>query len=103
MLMYTPDRAVHHLHVAIVRRRPPTVEPMVHGLAMLRGQFAPWRARAQYAEHTVEGLSVVLRLGTLPIHRQNRLDYAPFEVGEIAAHDASSSFCEREALFESRV
>ena len=115
--MHAHDRAVDHLKLAVVSfhygvhqtvpdsRLPPAVEPIVNCRvrSVTFGQIAPRRASAQNVKHAVENLPIVLRLGTSAVHRQQRLDNAPLEVGKIVAHDPSSDVCERESLFESRV
>ena len=113
--MHAHDRAVDHLHLAVVRfhdgihqsipdtRLPPTVEAIVDSgvRPVAFGQIAPRRARAENVEHAVDDLSVVLRLGPSPVHRQKRLDDAPLEVGQVVAHDPSSDVCQLESPFES--
>ena len=115
--MDTHDRAVDHLHVAVVSlhngvhqpipdaRFPPSVEPVVDRRVrpITLGQIAPRRARAQHPEHAVDNLPIILRFGTSAVHGQQRLDNAPLEVREIVEHDPSSAVWQREALFESRV
>ena len=98
------NRAVDHLHLAIVHLDhgihqaipdaclAPAVEAIVGGCVRpvsLR-QIAPRRARAQHPEDAVENTPVVLRFGASPVGRQERLDNAPLEVGQVVAHDPSS-------------
>ena len=115
--MHAHDRAVDHLHVAVVRfhdgihqaipnsRLAPAVEAIVGrrvGPVSL-GHVAPRRTCAQYPEDAVEHAPVFLRLDAAPLPRQQRLDDAPLEVREIVAHDPGPNVWERESLFESRV
>lgn len=98
------DRAVDHLHLAVVRldhgihqaipdaSLAPAVEAIVGAgvrPVSLR-QIAPRRARAQHPEDAVENAAIVLRFGTSPVRRQQRLDNTPLEVGQLVAHDPSS-------------
>jgi len=98
------DRAVDHLHLAVVSLDDsihqaipdaclaPAVEAIVGGRVRpvsLR-QIAPRRPRAQHPEDAVENTPVVLRFGASPVRRQERLDNAPLEVGQVVAHDPSS-------------
>ena len=113
--MNAHDRAVDHLHLAVVGfhdrvHHPisdagfaPAVEAIVDGRVrtIALGQIAPRAARAQDIEHAVEGLPVVLRLRPATIHGQQRLDDAPLEVGQIVAHDPSSDVFQLESLFDS--
>jgi len=88
------DRAVDHLHLAVVRLDDrihhaipdaclaPAVEAIVGARVWpvsLR-QIAPRRSRAQHPEDTVENTSIVLRFGATSVHRQQRLDDDPFEI-----------------------
>lgn len=115
--MNAHDRAVDHLHLAVVRLHdgvhqlvpdasfPPAIEPVVDrrvGTVAL-GKIAPGAARAQDVEHPVHDLPVVLRFRPAPIHGQQRLDDAPLEVREIVTgHDPCSDVAELESLFVSR-
>lgn len=115
--MYTHDRAVDHLHVAVVRLDDgihqaipdaclaPAVEAIVGGRvgAISLGHVAPRRTGAQHPEDAVENAPILLRLDAAPFRRQQRLDNAPLEVREIVAHDPGPDVWERESLFESRV
>ena len=99
--MHAHDRAVDHLHVAVVRfhdgihqaipdsRLAPAVEAIVGRRAgpVSLGHVAPRRTCAQYPEDAVEHAPVFLRLDAAPLPRQQRLDDAPLEVREIVAHD----------------
>ena len=113
--MHAHDRAVDHLHLALVRLDDgvhqtvpdagfaPPVETIVDrrvGSVPL-GQIAPRRARAQHVEHAIDDPRIVLGLHATPLLRQQRLDDAPLEVCEIVAHDPSSDVCQLESLFES--
>ena len=115
--MHAHDRAVDHLHLAVVPlhdgvhqaipnpRFPPAIETIVDRRVgpVALGQIAPWRARAQHVEHAIDDPSIVLGLRPSPVHRQQWLDEAPLEICEIVAHDPSSDVCERESLFASYV
>lgn len=114
--MHAHDRAVDHLHLAVVRfddgihqtvpdaRFAPAVEPVVSSRIrpIPLGQIAPWRASAQHPEDAVEDLPVVQRLGTSAVHRQQRFDDTPLEVRQIVAHDPSSDVWQLESLFALR-
>ena len=111
--MHAHERAVDHLDLAVVRlddgvhqaipdaRLAPAIEAVVGRRVrpVTLGQIAPRRARAQHPEDAVENTPVVLRFGASPVGRQERLDSAPLEVGEIVAHDPSSYGCQLESLF----
>ena len=113
--MNAHDRAVDHLHLAIVglddrvhhpvpdARFAPAVEAVVDGsvrTVALR-QVAPGAARAQDVEHAVENLPVVLGLRPAAVHGKQRLDNAPLGIREIVAHDPSSDVSQLESLFAS--
>ena len=113
--MHAHDRAVDHLHLAVVRfhdgvhqlipdaRLAPAIEAVVGRRAgsVSLGHVAPRRTSAQHPEDAVENLAIVLRFHTPSFLRQHRLDDAPLEVCEIVAHDPSSDVCQLESLFES--
>lgn len=102
--MNAHNRAVDHLHVAIVRlddrvhqsvpdaRFAPAIEAVVRARVrpIALGQIAPRGARPQHPKDAVENTPIVSRFGTSAVHRQNRFDNAPLEVGEVVAHDPSS-------------
>lgn len=111
--MHAHDRAVDHLHLAVVRLDDglhqavpdaglaPAIEAVVgRGVGPVSTrQVAPRRAGTQHPEDAIEHASVVLRLGPSPVHRQKRLDDTPLEVCEIVAHDPSSDVSKLESLF----
>ena len=113
--MHAHDRAVDHLHLAVVglddgvhQAVPdagfaPPIEAVVgrRVRAISFGQIPPRRAGTQHPEDTVENTSIVLGFHAAPLLRQQRLDDAPLEVCEIVAHDPSSDVCQLESLFES--
>ena len=80
--MNAHDRAVDHLHFAVVGLHDgihhaipdagfaPADEPVVNGGigAVTLGQISPGAARAQNVEHAVEDLPVVLRLRPPAVH-----------------------------------
>ena len=113
--MHAHDRAVDHLHLAVVglddgvhqtvpdAGLAPPIEAVVGGRvrAISFGQIPPRRTGTQNPEDTVENTPIVLWLHTAPVLRQQRLDDAPLEVCEIVAHDPSSDVCQLESLFES--
>jgi hypothetical protein len=114
--MHAHDRAVDHLHLAVVgfhdgvhQAVPDAIlAPAVEAIVGRRvrpvslGKIAPGCTGAQNPEDTVENLAVVLRLHSPPPRRQERLDDAPLEVGQVVAHDPSSDVSQLESLFESR-
>jgi len=114
--MNAHDRAVDHLHLAVVGLHDgihhaipyagfaPAVEAVVNGGigAVALGQIAPGAARAQDVEHAVENLPVVLGLRPAAVHGKQRLDNAPLGIREIVAHDPSSDVSQLESLFASR-
>jgi hypothetical protein len=107
------DRAVDHLHLAVVRLDDgihqailntclaPAVEAMVGARVgpISRRQIAPRRARAQHPEDTVENAAVVARLAVATVLGQKRFDNAPLEIGQAVAHDPSSDVSQLESLF----
>ena len=112
--MNAHDRAVDHLHLAVVRLHdgvhqlvPDTgLSPPVEAIVDRRErpvalrQIAPRTARAQDVEYAVEDLPVVLRLRPAPTHGKQRLYDAPLEVCQVATcHDPSSDVCEPESRF----
>jgi len=102
--MNANDRAVDHLHVAIVRlddgvhqvvpdaRLAPAIEAVVCACVrpIALGQIAPRGAGPQHPKDAVENAPIVSWFGTPAVHWQNRFDNAPLEVGEVVAHDPSS-------------
>jgi hypothetical protein len=114
MLMHTHDRAINHLHLAVVRRDDGIHQPVpdacfsrtVEAIVGSRirpvplGQIAPRRTRAQHPEDTVENPAILLRLRPTPIHRQQRLDNAPLEIRQVVSHEAGSDVSKLESLFE---
>ena len=115
--MNAHDRAVDHLHLAVVRLDdcvhqlvpdtglPPPVGAIVDRRVrpVALGQIAPRTARAQDVEYTVEDLPIVLGLRPAPIHGKQRLNDAPLKVCQIVTcHDPSSDVCELESLLASR-
>ena len=115
--MNAHDRAVDHLHPAIVRLDDcvhhavpdtgfaPAVETIIHRRIgpIPFGQIAPGRTRSQHIEHPVENAPVVFRHRPRPARWQQRLGNAPLVFRQIVAHDPSSDVLERESLFEPRV
>ncbi len=113
--MHSHDRAVDHLHLAVVRlddgvhqtipdaRLAPPIEPIVGGRVrpIPFGQIAPGRARMQNPEDTVENTPIVARLAASTVLGQKRLDNAPLEVAQVVAHDPSSDVSQLESLFAS--
>jgi len=111
--MHAHDRAVDHLHLAAVRFDDgvhqtipdavlaPAIEAVVGRRVgpVASGQIAPRGAGTQHPENAVENTPIVLRLRTAPVHRQQRLDDAPLEVGQVVAHDPSSDVSNLESLF----
>ena len=115
--MHAHDRAVDHLHVAVMRlhdgiHQPipdSSLAPAVEAIVGRRvrpvslGHIAPRRTRAQHPEDAVEHAPAFLRLDAAPLCRQQRFDDAPLEVREIVAHDPGPDVWQRESLFESPV
>ena len=113
--MHAHDRAVDHLHLAVVGLHDgvhqavpdagfaPAIEAVVDRRVgpVPFGKITPRRARAQHIEHAIDDLPIVLRLGTTPVHGQQRFDNAPLEVRQIVAHDPSSDVSNLESLFDS--
>lgn len=107
------DRAVDHLHLAIVclddrihqaipdAGLAPPVEAIVGGRVwpIPFWQIAPRGARPQHPKDAVEDPAIVARLGAPSVHRQKRLDNAPLEVGQVVAHDPSPNAGHLESLF----
>ena len=116
--MHAHDRAVDHLHVAVVRfhdgihqaipdsRLAPAVEAIVGrrvGPVSL-GHVAPLGAPVRSTQKMpLSTRRFFFRPDAAPLPRQQRLDDAPLEVREIVAHDPGPDVWERESLFESRV
>ena len=111
--MDTHDRAVDHLHLAVVRlhdgihqavpdaRFAPAIEAVVGGRVRpvsLR-QIAPWRACAQHPKDAVENATILAWLAASTARGQKRLDDTPLEVGQVVAHDPSSDVSQLESLF----
>ena len=111
--MNAHDRAVDHLHLAVVRLDnaihqaipdtclAPTVEAIVSARVRpvpLR-QIAPGSARAQHPENAVENPAVVARLAASTVLGQKRLDDTPLEVGQVVAHDPSPDVSQLESCF----
>ena len=111
--MNAHERAVDHLHLSVVRLDDgvhqavpdaglaPAVEAVV--CARVRPialrQIAPRGAGPQHPKDAVQNTPIVSRFGTPAVHRQNRFDNAPLEVGEVVAHDPSSDASQLESLF----
>ena len=107
------NRAVDHLHLAVVRlddgvhqaipdaRLAPAVEAVVGRRVrpVTLGQIAPWCAGAQDPKNAVQNPAIVARFGAPPIHRHKRVDNAPLEVGQVVAHDPSPNAGKLESLF----
>src|SRR5262245_30310218 len=101
MLMHAHDRAVDHLHLAVVSLddsvhqaipdaglAPPIEAVVGRGIGPVSfGKIAPRCACAQNPENAVENTPIVLELHAAPVLRQQRLDDAPLEVCKIVAHD----------------
>jgi hypothetical protein len=95
------DRAVDHLHLAVVRlddgihqtipdaRFAPTVKTIVGGCLgpISLQQIAPRRSRAKHPDDTIENAAIVARFAPATTHRQKRFDDTPLEVGQVVAHD----------------
>ncbi len=102
-----PDRsAVDHLDLPVVggayrvhqaipdARFPPANETVVAGRArtVALGQIAPWRTRAQDPKDAVQHSAVVNPRNASRLVRQQRLDNAPLEIGQIvSAHSEGES------------
>ena len=113
--MHAHDRAVDHLHLAVVSLddgvhqaipdtglAPPIEAVVGRGIGPVSfGKIAPRCTGAQNPKHAVENTPIVLGLHAAPVLRQQRLDDAPLEVCEIVAHDPSSDVSQLESLFES--
>lgn len=98
--------AVDHLDVAVVRRGdsvhqpipdaclPPSHKAVVAGGArpVALGQVAPWCSRSKHPEDAVQRAAVIDARHASGLVGQERLDHAPFEVGQIiSAHTDAES------------
>ena len=111
--MNAHDRAVDHLHLAVVRLDDrihqaipdaclaPAVEAIVGRRVrpVTLRQIAPWCTGAQYPKNAVQNPAIVARFGAPSIHRHKRFDNAPLEVGQVVAHHPSSDAGQLESLF----
>ena len=116
--MDSHDRAIDHLHLAIVSLHdgthqsvpdasfPPAIKAIIGRCVwpVALGQIAPRRADAQNIEHRIDDPAIVLRLRPTPIHWQKRFDDTPLKFREIVtSHDPCSTVHEREPLLVSQV
>jgi hypothetical protein len=98
--------AVDHLDVAVMggsdgihhpipdARLPPSHEAVVAGgsRAVAFGQVTPWRTGSQHPEDTVQYAAVIDTWNASWLVGQERLDHAPFEIGQvISAHAKAES------------
>ena len=107
------DRAVDHLHLAVVRLDngihqaipdaglAPPVEPIVGGRvrAVPLRQVAPGSAGAQHPKDAIEDATVLPRFAAPTVLGKKRLDDIPFEICQVVAHDPSPDVSQLESLF----